>query len=210
MLFRKNATIVFQGDSVTDAGRTRGENDGLGHGYPAMCAGVLKNLFPDYELTIYNRGIGGNRVENLVDRWQTDTIDLRPNLVSILIGVNNVWHPYTHPEISYDIRKFEADYTRIVEQTIHYGAKLIVMEPFAFHNPEGCFPESWRERLWEVNQVARRIALRYADAYIPLDGILYQEAMKATPTVLSVDGVHPTFEGHRVLAREWLKAAGVI
>ena len=209
MLFRKNATIVFQGDSITDAGRFQ-DPSGLGSGYAAMCARMLQGMFPDYDLKIYNRGIGGHRVENLVDRWQTDTIDLRPNLVSILVGINNVWHPYTNPEIPYDIVKFEQDYTRIVEQTVHYGAKLIVMEPFALHHAEAAFPEAWRERLWEVIQVSRRIALRYADAYIPLDGILYEEALKVSPTMLSADGVHPTFEGHRVLACEWLRAAGVI
>lgn len=209
MLFRKNATIVFQGDSVTDAGRFQ-DPHGYGSGYAAMCARALQGLFPDYDLKIHNRGISGNRAENLVERWQTDTIDLRPSLVSILIGINNVWHPYTNPEIPYDIVKFEKDYTRVVEQTVHYGAKLIVMEPFVINHAEASFSEAWRDRLWEVNQVARRIALRYADAFVPLDGILYQEALKVSPTMLSADGVHPTYEGHRVLAREWLKAAGVI
>lgn len=209
MLFRKNAVIVFQGDSVTDAGRTRPDVGALGQGYPAMCAGALRALYPDYDLTIYNRGVSGNRVENLVDRWQQDTIDLRPSLVSLLIGINNVWHPYTNPEIPYDIAKFEEDLVRVVEQTIHYGSKLIILEPFAFHH--GCFPEEWRSRLWEVNQVVRRTALRYADAFVPLDGIFHREAIRpsyataASAAALSADGVHPTFEGHRLIAQEWLK-----
>ncbi|NMA07880.1 MAG: SGNH/GDSL hydrolase family protein [Clostridiales bacterium] len=204
MLFRKNAVIVFQGDSVTDAGRTRPDSHGFGQGYPAMCAGMLRSLYPDYELTIYNRGIGGNRVEHLVERWQQDTLELRPNVVSILIGINNVWHPYANPEIPYDIVKFEGDLARIVEQTVHYGSKLVMLEPFAFHH--GCFPEEWRVRLWEVNQVVRRIALRYADAFIPLDGIFYQAAVCSSPASLTADGVHPTFEGHRLIAQEWMKA----
>lgn len=208
MLIRKNAVIVFQGDSVTDAGRTRPENSGLGDGYPAMCAGALRAMFPDYDLTIYNRGIGGNRVEHLAERWQKDTIDLRPNLVSLLIGINNVWHPYENPEVPYDIVAFEENLVRIVEQTVHRGSKLVMLEPFAFHH--GVFPEEWRERLWEVNQVVRRIALRYADAFIPLDGIFYREAISrehaVSPQALTADGVHPTFEGHRLIAREWLDA----
>jgi len=208
MLFKKNDTIVLQGDSVTDAGRTNPQIGGYGTGYAAMCANALQALYPDYNLTIYNRGIGGNRVENLVDRWTEDCIDLKPNVVSLLIGINNVWHPYTSADIAYDIKKFESDYIRIVERTLAVGAKLVIMEPFVFHHAS--FPEAWRERLWEVNQVVRRIALRYADAYIPLDGLFYEAALKTSPAELSADGVHPTYSGHRLIAREWLKAVGAL
>lgn len=204
MLFRKNAVIVFQGDSVTDAGRTRPDSNGLGEGYPAMCAGALRSLYPDYELTIINRGISGNRVEQLTERWQRDTIELHPTLVSLLIGVNNVWHPYANPAVPYDIAQFETDLVQIVEQTVHYGAKLVILEPFALHH--GCFPEEWRVRLSEVNQVVRRIALRYADAFIPLDGLFYRASIGIYPPTLTADGVHPTFEGHRLITREWLRA----
>jgi len=208
MLFKKNATIVLQGDSITDAGRNTPGANGLGRGYAAMCIESLQALYPDYELTLYNRGISGDRVENLVSRWSRDCLDLKPNLVSIFIGINNVWHPYTNPEIRYNIEKFETDYVKIVEQTVHSGAKLVIIEPFAFHH--GSFPEKWREHLWQVNQVTRRIAMRYADAYIPLDGIMHEVSLAAEPVALSADGVHPTYDGHRVIAKHWLQAVGVL
>lgn len=209
MLLRKNDVIVFQGDSVTDAGRMRDEA-GLGSGYPAMVAGALKSLYADYDLTMYNRGIGGNRVEHLVERWKTDTLDLNPTIVTLLIGVNNVWHSYVVEGVEYDIHRFEQDLVSVVEQTIQTGARLVVLEPFAFHHD--VFPTAWRERLYEIQQVIRNVALRSADAFIPLDGIFYQEALKRGINMetngavqLSADGVHPTAEGHRLIAREILK-----
>lgn len=208
MLFRKNGVIVFQGDSVTDAGRSAAEGGEFGNGYPAMCAKALQALYPDYNLQIFNRGIGGNRVEHLDERWQRDTMSLQPTLVTILIGINNVWHPFENPGTYYDIADFETHLSRIVKPVIQSGAKLVIMEPFAFHH--GCFPEAWRSRLAEVNQVIRRTAMRCADAYIPLDGIFYKAALETPPTVLSSDGVHPTYEGHRLIAREWLKAVGAV
>ena len=208
MLFRKNDTIVLQGDSITDAGRTSPQIGELGTGYAAMCIHALRALYPDYQLTLYNRGISGNRVEDLVARWDEDCIALKPNLVSILIGINNVWHPYTNPEIKYDIQKFEADYIQIIEKTLAVGAKLLILEPFAFHHE--AFPEGWRERLWKVNQIVRRLAMRYADAFIPLDGLFYETAVHSSPTELSNDGVHPTYTGHRLIANAWLKAVGAL
>ena len=208
MLFKKNDIIVLQGDSITDAGRTNPQIGGYGAGYAAMCANALQALYPDYNLTVYNRGIGGNRVEHLVSRWNEDCIDLKPNVVSLFIGINNVWHPYVNDEVPYDIKKFEEDYIRIVERTLATGAKLVILEPFAFHH--AVLPEAWRERLWEINQVVRKIALRYADAYIPLDGLFYQAALNRSAADLSADGVHPTPDGHRLIAGEWLKAVGAL
>ena len=208
MLFKKNDIIVIQGDSITDAGRTNPQIGGLGAGYAAMTANALNALYPDYNLTVYNRGIGGNRVPDLLGRWDEDCLALRPNLVSILIGVNDVWHPYVKPEVKYDIKKFEEEYIRIVERTLATGAKLMILEPFAFHH--ATFPEFWREHLWQVQQVVRRIAVRYADAYIPLDGLFYEAALSSGAAALSADGVHPTSDGHRLITKQWLKAAGVL
>jgi len=210
MLLRKNDVIVFQGDSVTDAGRLRDEA-GWGSGYPAMVAGALKSLYADYDLTMYNRGIGGNRVEHLVERWKEDTLDLNPTVVTLMIGINNVWHPYAMDDVPYSITRFEQDLVKVVEQTVKTGARLVVLEPFAFHH--GVFPAKWRERLYEVQQVVRNVAMRSADAFIPLDGIFYREALKMGTAsesngavLLSADGVHPTAEGHRLIARELIDA----
>ncbi|NLD86696.1 MAG: SGNH/GDSL hydrolase family protein [Clostridiales bacterium] len=204
MLFRRNSVIVFQGDSITDAGRTAPGSYNLGDGYAAMAIGALKSLYPDYNLTLYNRGVSGDRVSDLAERWDRDTLDLNPALVSILIGINDVWH-YRANGAPFDLVRLEEDYVSIVESTLRRGSKLIILEPFAFHHD--VFREIWRSDLWKVIQVIRRIALRYADAYIPLDGIFHEEAIKVGSVSLTTDGVHPTPDGHRLIADAWLKAA---
>ena len=204
MLFKKNSVIVLQGDSITDAGRRKPGNPEHGVGYAAMVINTLKSLYPDYDLTMYNRGIGGNRVADLKDRWDVDCLDLDPSLVSILVGINDVWH-YRTGSAEFDLVKLEEDYIEIVERTVKSGAKLIIMEPFAFHHD--AFKEQWRADLWKVVQVIRNIAVRYADAYIPLDGMFYERALATPAATLSADGVHPTSEGHRLIADAWLKAA---
>lgn len=204
MLFKKNSVIVLQGDSITDAGRNKPGNPENGVGYAAMVINALKSLYPDYDLTMYNRGIGGNRVANLAERWDVDCLDLNPSLVSILVGINDVWH-YRENGVPFDLVKIEEDYINIVERTVKSGAKLIIMEPFAFHH--NVFKEQWRADLWKVVQVIRNIAVRYADAYIPLDGMFYERALTTPAVSLSADGVHPTSEGHRLIADAWLKAA---
>ncbi len=204
MFFKKDSVIVFQGDSITDAGRNTPGNPENGIGYAAMAINALKSLYPDYNLTLYNRGISGNRVADLLTRWDVDCLDYNPSLVSILIGINDVWHPHAHGT-PFDLIKLEEDYIKIVERTVKSGAKLIIMEPYAFHHD--VFKEQWRSDLWKVIQVIRNIAIRYADAYIPLDGMFYKQALTTPAQTLSADGVHPTYEGHRFIAEAWLKAA---
>lgn len=209
MLFGKKATILFQGDSITDALRGY-EPEGLGQGYARMCITALKALYPDYELTCYNRGISGNRIPDLVDRWQEDCIDLKPDLVSILIGVNDTWHSHG---VGYfggvSNEDFEIGYRKILEQTKKTGAKIVMIEAFAFHHQS--FSEEWRDGDFNTKiMITRKLAREYADAYIPMDGIYYANTLEYTPEEISEDGVHPTTLGHRILAKEWLKAVGAI
>ncbi len=208
MLFSKSSTIVFQGDSITDAKRRCNEINVNGIGYAAMTIDTLNALFPDYNLTLYNRGISGNRVSQLLERWDSDCLDLKPDVVTLLIGINDVWHSYSDSQINYDIKSIEENYTKIVEKTRATGAKIVIMEPFAFHHD--AFKEEWRTRLWEVQQVVRNAAVKYADAFIPLDGIMYKAALTTPAVDLSIDGVHPTRDGHRIIARELLHTLGAI
>lgn len=209
MLFDKKATILFQGDSITDALRGY-EPEGLGQGYARMCITALKGLYPDYDLTFYNRGISGNRIPDLVDRWQEDCIDLKPDLVSILIGVNDTWHSHG---VGYfggvSNEDFEIGYRNILEQTKKTGAKIVIIEAFAFHHQ--AFSEEWRDGDFNTKiMITRKLAREYADAFIPMDGIYYANTVEHTPEEISEDGVHPTALGHRILAKEWLKAVGAI
>jgi len=106
-----NLTILFQGDSITDAGRKRNHNESLGDGYVMMTAAWLSALYPEYHLKFFNRGIAGNRVRNLRSRWKKDCLDLRPDLVSVLIGINDINWKATSSE------SFRSDYSIILEQT---------------------------------------------------------------------------------------------
>lgn len=208
MLFDKNATILFQGDSITDAEKFR-DGEGLGFGYARMCIRTLEALYPDYALTCHNRGISGNRVVDLEARWQEDCEALRPDLTSIYIGINDTWHHYGTGfcgGVSHEA--FEKSYRNILERTRKLGSKIIMVEPYAFHHD--AFKEEYRVDLMPKIQIIRALAREYADAYLPLDGIMNAAAVTYGAEALSADGVHPTPLGHRIIAKNWLRVVGAL
>lgn len=209
MLFKEKSTIVLQGDSITDACRGY-EPDGIGFGYARMIIKGLEALYPDYELNVINRGISGNRVVDLEARWDEDCINHKPDLVSIMIGVNDTWHSHGVGLFGgVDAEQFEKSYRNIIERTLESGAKIILFEPYAFHHD--AFKEEWRDDFGPKIQIVRRLAEEYkVDALIPLDGLMYKWAAKYGAKALSEDGVHPTPLGHRLIALEWLKSAGAL
>jgi lysophospholipase L1-like esterase len=199
-LISPNSVILFQGDSITDCDR---DIDTLGDGYAAMTAGALDALYPDYQLKLFNRGISGNRVRDLRDRWQEDCLDLAPDIVTILVGINDTWHWFTGGDRVSEAA-FEEDYRYIVEKTRGTGAALVLLEPFLL--PVEDSQEEWRHDLGAKIQIIRRLAREYQTEYIPLDG-LFAKASAAQPMdSLAFDGVHPTPEGHRLIARVLLEA----
>ncbi len=189
--------ILFQGDSITDAGRDRSDIHNLGNGYPKYTAELIRNRHPGTDFEFINLGISGNRAENLRDRWQEDCIAHQPDLVSILIGVNDTWHR------SGDKNWMPHDYfeeccryclTEIKEKT---NAKIIILEQFLIPVPD---KEFFRVDLDPKIQVTRKLAREFADAFIPLDGILASQCIGEKPTVWAADGVHPTEAGARLIA----------
>ena len=92
-MLTKNGVLVLQGDSITDAGRF-GEPENLGSGYARMVAKYIENFYPDLEMKVYNRGISGHRSKDLVERWDKDCLDLNPTVVTLLIGINDVWRSF--------------------------------------------------------------------------------------------------------------------
>lgn len=189
--------ILFQGDSITDAGRDRSDIHNLGNGYPKYTAELIRNRHPGTDFEFIDLGISGNRAENLRDRWQEDCIAHQPDLVSILIGVNDTWHR------SGDKNWMPHDYfeeccryclTEIKEKT---NAKIIILEQFLIPVPD---KEFFRVDLDPKIQVTRKLAREFADAFIPLDGILASHCIGEKPTVWAADGVHPTEAGARLIA----------
>jgi lysophospholipase L1-like esterase len=195
------ATVLFQGDSITDAGRL-GTADGLGDGYAARAVALLRERHPDAGLAFHNRGVGGNRVTDLRARWTEDAIALKPDLVSVLIGINDTWRRYDHGDPT-TADAYEADYrhllTRVVEET---GARLLLVEPFLV--PVTADQWRWREDLDPRIHVVRHLAEEFDAALLAADGLLNQAARTAGGAAkVAADGVHPTPYGHGLLAGAW-------
>lgn len=201
-------TILFQGDSITDCAR----GNGLGDGYALMASAQLGLENPG-EYSFYNRGISGNRIVNVYARIKADIINLKPDYMSILIGVNDVWHEFDgHNGVEAD--KFEKIYCMLIEEIKESlpNVKIMIMEPFclrarATENTEE-HPDKWNIFNAEVKKRAEKskiVAEKYNLAFIPLQN-KFDEASKMAPNNYWLeDGVHPTAAGHELIKREWIK-----
>ncbi|WP_314586276.1 SGNH/GDSL hydrolase family protein [Paenibacillus terrigena] len=207
-LIQPGEVVLFQGDSVTDCGRDYRNPKDLGNGYANMVAGMFSALYPNQRVQFYNRGISGNRVVDLQSRWEEDCIDLKPNWVSILIGINDVWRRYDSNDPT-SVERFKDGYRDLLRQTKErLGAKLIICEPFVLPVPED--RRTWREDLDPKIQAVRDLAAEFEAIYIPLDGIFAQHSTQTPPAYWAEDGVHPSVAGNGLIARAWLQAVQAI
>ena len=200
-------TILFIGDSITDEGRKRSDSKDLGNGYPLLVASYLWNKYPSYDLKILNRGIGGDQVFNLRDRWEKDCLNYNPDIVSILVGVNDVWW-HIDDEEKLDaaaITKFEEDYRWLLKTLAHRtDARVVIMEPYVLPYPKDRI--TWRKHLDPRIQIIRRLANEYHAVFVPLDGILNAKGIvNDYETYTGDDGVHPTVAGHAAIAEAWIQ-----
>ncbi len=199
--------ILFQGDSITDAGRIKESETNLGMGYPVLVSASLSMDKPgEYEFV--NKGISGNRVIDLLARIKSDIINLKPDYMSILIGVNDVWHEYPGKN-GVDEKRYELYYNMLIEQVKEAlpDIKIMILEPFVL---KGTATEAlWDDFRSEVEKraaAAKRVAEKNQLVFVPLMK-KFDEATQIVPAVdLLVDGVHPTPMGHELIKREWLKA----
>ncbi len=212
-LFEKGSTVLFQGDSITDAGREKEKElpnnpHSFGQGYAFLAASSLLNALPEKDLTIYNRGISGNKVFQLADRWQKDCLDLKPNVLSILIGVNDYWHKRNG---KYDgtIEIYENDYRALLKRTKDAlpRVKLVLCEPYYLLNTRAV-DETWVEPMKQYQAVARKMSEEFETLWVPFQTV-YDEAIKHAPaTYWSGDGVHPAMPGAQLMAEAWLHVVG--
>jgi len=208
MKIADNALVLFQGDSVTDAGRSRDGDSNLGSGYAGMIAAMASALHPEKNIRFINRGISGDRVKDLQDRWQADCIALKPDWVSILIGINNTWRRYDSNDPT-PAAEFEKGYRDILEKTRrHTKARIILCEPFVLPVQED--RRTWREDLDPKIQVVRNLAVEFKAFLLPLDGIFAQAAAVREPGFWTPDGVHPSPAGHALITQAWLKLVGAM
>lgn len=203
----KQIRLLFQGDSITDAGRDRNDIHNLGSGYPKFAAELLRNAYPEIEFDFMNTGISGDRAESLKARWETDALALNPDVVSILIGVNDTWHRDAAGDWMPE-EYFESCYRYILsglkEKT---NAKIIMLEQFLLFVPEGSVhPAEFRADLDRKIQITRKLAREFADVFVPLDGLFAAASVGSKPERWAADGVHPTEDGARFIAEHYLKA----
>ncbi len=207
MLIKPNDVILFQGDSVTDCGRNRESLHDLGKGYPLITASLLMHRLRDLNLTFINKGISGNRVRDLEKRWKEDCIDLKPTVVSILIGINDVWRRYDSNDPT-DARSFESGYRNILTQIKDkLDARIIILEPFV--NPFPGDRKNWREDLDPKLDAVRRLSSEFNALLIPLDSIFASAYQEKPEGYYAADGVHPSHAGHGMISEEWIKAIGL-
>ena len=203
-LIEDNAIVLFQGDSITDAGRSREDDADLGRGYAAMTAAWFSALHPEKQVCFTNRGIGGNTIKDLQARWQEDCLQLEPTWVSMLVGINDAAGRYTSNRLI-TLEDFENTYRELLTQvrdTLH--ARLILMEPFVLPTDDDRI--QWREDLDPKIEAVRRLAGEFEAILISLDDIFVQASARRELTFWSADGVHPTPAGHALVTRAWLEA----
>lgn len=206
----QNNTVLFQGDSITDAGRKRENNDAnnpsaLGSGYAMIAGSELLFKYPEKNLKIYNKGVSGDKVYQLADRWDKDCLELKPDVLSILVGVNDYWHKHNN-QYKGTIEIYRNDFKALLERTKKQlpDVKLIVGEPYALPGIKAV-DKTWYPEFPEYQKAAREIANQFDAAFIPYQSI-YDKATKSAPGVYwTPDGVHPTLAGAQLMAHAWLE-----
>lgn len=206
-------TILFQGDSITDCGRSKQGGIRMGEGYAMLVKTHLAFENPN-EYEFYNRGISGNRIVDVYARIKSDIINLKPDYMSLLIGVNDVWHEIEEQN-GVDADKFEKIYCMLIEEikAALPDIKLMILEPFCLRGPATdnteAKPDKWNVFNSEVKkraEKAKAVAEKYGLVYVELQKHFDELAKTAENTYWLVDGVHPTYMGHEMIKREWLKA----
>lgn len=202
-------TFLFQGDSITDGNRTRNQdwNHVMGHGYQYIVASKLWYDFPKKDFQFFNRGISGNRVPDLAARWKTEAIELKPDVLSILIGVNDL-SAFLKGNAHFTAEQYEQDYRALLQQTIQQlpNVQLVICEPFIL--PVANLKLRWAEYSTEMAKrqaIAKKLSVEFNAIFIPYQKAFDKAVSNAPAAYWIWDGVHPMPAGHELMAREWMK-----
>ncbi|MCL5282384.1 MAG: SGNH/GDSL hydrolase family protein [Planctomycetes bacterium] len=207
---KRSDTIVFIGDSITAADRHRQAYGPLGFGYVHFAGNLLLARNPALDLRIVNTGVSGDTVIDLKDRWQRDCIAHRPNVLSVLVGINDVWRRAMEPDMAERAASpagFEITYEQLLAQAKERcQCQFVLMEPFLF-----C-----RERENEVFralmpylEVVRILAKKHEAVLVPLQSQVDRQIAEVPPEKWSQDTVHPYLWAHAWIAQQWLNATGL-
>ena len=205
----KDNIILFQGDSITDSGRNREDNSynnarALGSGYPMLAGAELLEKHASLNLKVFNKGISWNKVYQLAERCDADCLNLKPDILSILIGVNDILHKL-NGQYNGTVEIYRNDYIALLERTRKAlpNVKLIICEPFAVPGVKAV-DDRWYPEFYGYQKAARDIAAQFGATFITYQKI-YDEAQKQAPgSYWTGDGVHPTLAGAQLMAQAWL------
>ena len=209
--FKKGARLLFQGDSITDMKWGRNQKDRnhyLGHSYVYLIAARLGVDMPEVQLDFYNRGMSGHKVSDLKARWEKDAIDLKPDWLSILVGVNDVSRG---ERSTLDFRKWEEDYRFLVERSRKENPNLgiVLMDPFVLRMTRLSADDVWKRWRGEIDklgEIVNRLAREFKAVHLETQKIFDQAAEEVSREHWIWDGVHPLPQGHELIARNWLQA----
>lgn len=191
---KDNDIILFQGDSITDALRDRNDYYSL--------AGYSKYVYENLNITCFNRGVGGDTAQQVLERLEKELEEIKPTVFSLLIGVNDTWRRFDANQIILPEQTYE-NVEKIIQIVLKYTKKIIILEPFLLDvDPEKIkFRDDLAARIWKIQDLARK----YKTEYVPLNGIFAELSCHENSQKLSYDGVHPTDYGHQIIAEQWLK-----
>ncbi len=200
-IFQKETRVLFQGDSITDGnrGRSADPNHILGHGYQFIIAAKFGAAFAEKNLTFLNRGVSGNTVVDLEKRWQKDVLDLQPDVLSILIGVNDNSH-------AVPMDQYEQIYDGLLTATKAANPKvrLVLCEPFTLPIAGKKEPyEPWRAGIKQRQEIVAKLAKKHGAALVRFQAAFDAACERAPAEHWIWDAVHPTYSGHQLMAAEW-------
>lgn len=216
---RKGATVLLQGDSITDAGRNRENEDiandfkMLGNGYARLVATHLLTKYPEKELEIYNRGISGNKVPDLESRWEKDCLALKPDVLSIMIGVNDYWHTVAFgSKYKGTAESYESGYKDLIKRTKEAlpDVQLVICEPFVVRAADGSTKPDWFPEFDRRRAGAKAAAESVGASFIPFQA-MFDAAIAAGSTTKdwSGDSIHVNPHGAALMAMRWLGDTGL-
>ena len=194
--------IVFIGDSITDCERDRTDENSLGNGFVKILSDKLRPIYPDMDIQLINKGISGNEVCDVLARINKDVIDLKPDTAVVMIGINNVLHQYKYGK-QLDLKQFERDFTELLGKIKDAGITLIVLEPFLMPAPDKL---RMRPLFNKELEIIHRVAVDIADEFVAYDEMFNGLSESIRYTEYSMDGVHPTHRGSRLIADTAIKA----
>jgi lysophospholipase L1-like esterase len=207
-LFAPGTRVLFQGDSITDGnrGRTPDPNHILGHGYVFLIAARHGAAFPERKLEFLNRGISGHTTADLQQRWQADTLDLKPDVLSILVGAND-----STKQVPID--QYERNYEQLLAsaKAANPRIRLVLCQPFVFPGGRKLAQFAvWQEDIRQRQQVVTRLAAKYGAVIVDFQAALDAACQRAPLEHWVWDGVHPTYSGHQILADAWERAVAAV